>query len=132
MSVQVVAGVLQVGDRYLLGQRKGARRHEGCWEFPGGKLEPGESEAVALAREWMEELGCSVETVMRLQPYEYTGLDDVPFTLVPYRVKRRSAAQPVAGDSHSSLAWFTLEEIRRLTAVTPSTPFILMQLTTHG
>lgn len=124
--VRVVAGVLSVGDLYLVGQRKGARRHEGCWEFPGGKLEPGESETSALVREWAEELCCVVEPGTRLAPYTN---DDEAFTLVPYTIKCARVSHIEAGDSHAQVAWLTLAEIRRLPAVTPSMPFIVAQLT---
>lgn len=55
----VVAGVLRRDGRYMLARRvRGAEA--GCWEFPGGKLEQGESPEQALERELCEELGISV------------------------------------------------------------------------
>ena len=58
----VVAGVL-INDQghFLLGSRPPGKPYEGYWEFPGGKIEPGESGEQALARELMEEMGVSVE-----------------------------------------------------------------------
>lgn len=61
--IHVVAGVL--GDargRILLARREGARELAGLWEFPGGKVEPGESAVAALARELHEELGVEIDT----------------------------------------------------------------------
>ncbi len=57
--VPVVAAVVRSGDRFLLALRPEAKRHGGLWEFPGGKVGPGETEPEALARELHEELGVS-------------------------------------------------------------------------
>ncbi len=60
--VEVAAAVLQRADgAFLLAQRPGGKVYEGYWEFPGGKVEPGEPLAAALARELHEELGVDVE-----------------------------------------------------------------------
>lgn len=59
--LHVVAGVLLAGDgRVLLSQRPPGSHLAGSWEFPGGKLEPGESAFEALRRELLEELGIVV------------------------------------------------------------------------
>ncbi|BCQ51428.1 NUDIX domain-containing protein [Burkholderia gladioli] len=58
---EVAVGVLvQPDGRYLLAQRPAGKPYEGYWEFPGGKLEPGESVEAALSRELHEELGIHV------------------------------------------------------------------------
>ena len=60
--VDVAVGVLIAPDgRFLLTSRPDGKVYAGYWEFPGGKLEDGESVAHALARELNEELGLSVE-----------------------------------------------------------------------
>ena len=46
--------------RLLVGQRPGCKDYPGKWEFPGGKLEPGESVYTALVREFREELGLEI------------------------------------------------------------------------
>jgi 8-oxo-dGTP diphosphatase len=56
-AVRVVAGVLWRGGRFLAMQRPEGKLHAGRWEFPGGKVEPGESLEAALVREFEEELG---------------------------------------------------------------------------
>jgi 8-oxo-dGTP diphosphatase len=57
--VQVVGAAVVDGDRVLVAQRSGGP-YDGCWEFPGGKVEPGESDLSALVREIREELGVDV------------------------------------------------------------------------
>lgn len=65
--VDVAAGVLLRPDgRYLLGQRGPDTVYAGYWEFPGGKVEPGETPSQALCRELDEELGVRVT---RLRPW---------------------------------------------------------------
>jgi 8-oxo-dGTP diphosphatase len=56
-EIQVVAAVIERGGQILIGQRKRGGRHALKWEFPGGKVEPGETPEAALKRELREELG---------------------------------------------------------------------------
>lgn len=65
-TVRVAVGVLEDGDGRVLVTRRAADRHQGgLWEFPGGKIEPGESAVAGLRRELREELGIELE---RQQP----------------------------------------------------------------
>lgn len=57
----MVAAVIRRGGRILVTRRHGHAERGGQWEFPGGKIEAGESEPAALRREILEELGCEVE-----------------------------------------------------------------------
>jgi 8-oxo-dGTP diphosphatase len=59
--IRVVAAVVRRGDAILVTRRPDRPGRPGQWEFPGGKVEPGEADADALAREIREELGCAVE-----------------------------------------------------------------------
>lgn len=59
--LQVVAAVVRRGDEILVTRRPDRPGRPGQWEFPGGKVEPGESEPEALRREIAEELGCAIE-----------------------------------------------------------------------
>jgi len=72
--IQVAAAVLIRSDgHFLLAQRPKGKVYSGYWEFPGGKLEPGEPVAAALARELQEELGIEVRTAYPwlVQRYRY-------------------------------------------------------------
>jgi 8-oxo-dGTP diphosphatase len=61
-AVEVVAAVMMREGKILIGQRKRSGRHPLKWEFPGGKVEPGEDPRAALARELREEL--NVEAII--------------------------------------------------------------------
>ena len=56
----MVAAVIRRDGRVLVTRRHGHAERGGQWEFPGGKVEPGEGEPEALVREIREELGCGV------------------------------------------------------------------------
>ncbi len=73
-AIEVVAGGLFDGDgRVLIAQRPAGKPLAGRWEFPGGKLGPGEDAYAGLVRELREELGVEVRAAVRLMryPHEY-------------------------------------------------------------
>ena len=77
--VEVVAAVIERPDgSFLLAQRPAGKVYAGYWEFPGGKVEPGEPLADALARELHEELGIEVGTahpwIVRIYPYAHANV----------------------------------------------------------
>ena len=70
--VEVAAAVIERDDgRFLLAQRPPGKAYAGYWEFPGGKIEPGESPRAALARELHEELGIDVQRAYPWLTREY-------------------------------------------------------------
>lgn len=78
-TVRVVAAVIAESGRYLITQRRSSAVLPLLWEFPGGKVEPGESDAAALSREIEHRLGVSVRVGTLLSfvnhPYERYSVD---------------------------------------------------------
>lgn len=73
MAVEVAAAVIQRADgAFLLARRPAGKPYAGYWEFPGGKVEPGEQAAAALARELHEELGIAPRTAYPWITREFT------------------------------------------------------------
>ena len=62
LAIKVTAAVIERGGKVLIARRKKSDRFEGRWEFPGGKIEAGESPEECLRRELREEMGVEVET----------------------------------------------------------------------
>jgi 8-oxo-dGTP diphosphatase len=82
----VVAAVIERDGRILICQRNAAKRHALKWEFPGGKVEPGEEPAAALGRELEEELGIRAEIGPQIADYPYTYPGRPPIRLIFYGV----------------------------------------------
>jgi 8-oxo-dGTP diphosphatase len=92
-SVRVVAAVVRRGDRILVTKRRAEAARGGLWEFPGGKVEPGETEPAALRREIQEELGCAVD-VFGLVCRHTHRYPDLEVALAFYRCALAAGAEP--------------------------------------
>jgi len=82
----VVAAVIEREGRILIAQRKQTRAHALKWEFPGGKVETGETPEAALIRELREELGIRAQIDAEIMRYEYQYPARPPILLIFYRV----------------------------------------------
>lgn len=107
--LHVAVGVVEDGRGQVLIARRRPEKHQGgLWEFPGGKLEAGESAESALARELKEEVGITVDAAqafMRLE-HEYS---DVTVLLDVWRVTQfRGEPQALEGQP---LRWAALGEL---------------------
>ena len=99
----VVAGVIERGDQVLIAQRKRTGFHPLKWEFPGGKVEPGETPEEALTRELEEELGIRAASAGEITRYEYQYPERPPILVIFYRVTN-FAGEPCNLD-FEQIAW---------------------------
>jgi 8-oxo-dGTP diphosphatase len=83
----VVAALIERDQRLLICRRRATDRHPLQWEFPGGKVEPGESPSAALRRELREELGIEAAVGEEYTRYEFTYPGRSPILLIFYRVR---------------------------------------------
>ena len=79
--VEVSAGIVRNGDMILLAQRPPESRHAGRWEFPGGKLEQGETPEECLHRELCEELQLEIHSPQVVFQHEHRLDDEVQLRL---------------------------------------------------
>ena len=129
--MDVVVGALQGKDGWLVARRAhGDRAFPGCWEFPGGKIDPGESPLQALAREWQEEMGLDIRIdPMPVETLHFTKADGFPYDarLRLYRIKDMRFdtdlnVWPEHMPEHSCVLYLSLDRILRMDPrdVTPS------------
>lgn len=107
MTEVVCAVIRDAGGRVLAAQRPAGKAQAGCWEFPGGKIEPGESAEAALIREIREELGCTLAVGAPLTAVDHPYPGGV-IRLRPF-VAEITSGQPEAHE-HSALRWVNRTE----------------------
>ncbi len=105
--IRVVAGVAIEGGRVLVARRPAEASFGGLWEFPGGKVEPGEGDEEALIRELAEELGVRVVVGKQLGVHRHR-YGDLAVELHFYRI-HLNGEEP-HGLEGAELRWITPEE----------------------
>ena len=123
----VCIALLDTDGRVLLQKRRSDSRHGGLWEFPGGKVEPGESRKSALAREIAEELGIVVATADLRAEGESAGKTerdqgDPPVVLYLYSCVRWHGA-PCCLEGEA-IGWFAPQAAAALAVPPLDRPFI--------
>jgi len=119
--IPVVAAVIEQEDRYLLARRKPGKALAGHWEFPGGKIEPGEDPADCLRREILEEMHLDIEVGDHLCTTEHT----YPFAtikLIAYRA-RITGGEMILTD-HDGICWATPDEMQALNLAPADLPVV--------
>ena len=120
--IKVAAAVIVSDGKILAAKRKNERLGGGFWEFPGGKLEPGETPKQACQREVAEELGDQCEVLERIEvsrhfttPYGELEIDFFWTKLKTYNLKLVAA---------SEYRWLTPEQLASVTWLKPSEPVL--------
>jgi 8-oxo-dGTP diphosphatase len=104
----VVAGVIERDGWILIAQRKPGDRLEHQWEFPGGKVEPGETPPEALVRELREEFGVETEVgpYIGVSVFAYAH---ITIELLAYWVRYHSGT--FALHDHQAIRWVSIPEL---------------------
>jgi ADP-ribose pyrophosphatase YjhB (NUDIX family) len=126
-----VGGIVTGLDGRILLIRRGTAPAKGCWSIPGGRVEPGEDDQTATAREVLEETGLDVVVEDLAGTVERDAPDGSLFVIRDYRCHAADGTEPaevVAGDDADDVGWFTPEQVRALECV----PGLVEALTEWG
>ncbi len=118
MTAVVGAAIIRDG-RVLAARRTRPPEAAGRWEFPGGKVEPGETPDAALVREISEELGCRI-AVRSWLPGSVPIGEQLALTVALAEVV---AGEPVPGE-HDAVTWLGPEELGDVDWLEPDRPFL--------
>lgn len=119
----VAAAMIDEAGRVLVQKRPAGKPLAGLWEFPGGKIEPGESPEAALVRELFEELGVDVSPE-ELTPFTFSTavVEDVHLILMLYVLRRwAGAVSPLAADA---LEWCAISDLAHLQMPPADVPLV--------
>gem|GEM_PF-125254 len=117
-----VAGALFRNGNQWMASRRSSGLHEGLWEFPGGKLEPGESVLDALIRECDEELGWSIRPIQLFERVDHVyphASVELEFWICAYE-----GDNPPALRSHTEHRWVAKEDLGKLDWLEADIPLI--------
>jgi 8-oxo-dGTP diphosphatase len=118
----VVAAVIERDGCVLIAQRKRIGQHPLKWEFPGGKVEPGEGPEAAVVRELEEELAIQARVEREIARYEYQYPGHPAILLIFYRVTE-FAGEPKNLD-FEQIVWAPHERLREYDFLEGDTEFI--------
>jgi 8-oxo-dGTP diphosphatase len=108
--IRVVAAVIERDGRYLITQRNSTAVLPLLWEFPGGRVEPGETEEQALQREVQGRIGSEIAVVGKLGEHHHTYPHyEIHMSMFTCRLAGDVEPQPV---TVNDLRWVTAPELR--------------------
>jgi 8-oxo-dGTP diphosphatase len=122
--IPFVCAILQdaVG-RVLIAQRPAHKHLALQWEFPGGKIEAGESAEAALARELCEELGITVEIVRSLPSFTH-DYGSVAIAMHPFVCRLAAHSPAPQAHEHVALRWVSVSELANFDLAAADLPVV--------
>ena len=127
--IRVTAAIIESDDKILIAQRKSEDDiFGGLWEFPGGKIEDGETPEECMARELKEELDIEVEVGELITSNKHKYPHGY-FELIAYRVKYISGE--IVLNDHDDFKWVTIDEMDSFEFPPADIP-IIKKLTNNG
>ena len=118
----VVAGVMKQDGKILICRRREDQPHPLKWEFPGGKIEPGESPQTALARELNEELSIEAGIGAELMRYEFAYPGKQPILLIFLEVSHWRGE--IVNRIFETISWEDPAALREFDFLEGDAPFI--------
>jgi 8-oxo-dGTP diphosphatase len=119
---KVAVGILRKNGKILICQRKKGGRYELKWEFPGGKLENGETIEQCLRRELREELALEIYSIERIQTQSAHYKDGGMFS-VSYCFISGFEGEP-QNNIFEKIRWVTVDELKHMDMLDGNKPFI--------
>lgn len=120
--IRIIVGAAIIRDGKVLAcERSDPPEAAGRWEFPGGKVEPGETEAEALARECAEELGVRVTVGERVGPD--VSMADGRFVLRVYAAVLHDGQEPQVLE-HSAMRWLAADQLHEVPWLPADAPIV--------
>jgi 8-oxo-dGTP diphosphatase len=110
--LHVVCAIIEHQGNVLITQRSATMAQPMLWEFPGGKIDAGESETDALVREIHEELNLTILPKQRLTPVTHTYRSST-IELIPYTCSLQSGEISLA--EHMAYGWVSINELQNYT-----------------
>jgi 8-oxo-dGTP diphosphatase len=128
----VVAGLIIGADgRILITQRRADQALPLQWEFPGGKVEPGEAPVAALARELTEELGVTVE-VGRIWDVLFHAYPAFDLVMLVYACRLTAGSPPPRAVEVADLVWVATTELPGSWDILPADRPLVERLVSEG
>lgn len=127
--IDVVAAVIERDNEILACRRRPEKAAGGKWEFPGGKLEPGETNEEALVREIQEELGVSVEVTSIFRTDDTIVGENVIRLICLFA--RLTGDAPTRSADHDELRWVARPDLPDLDWAAPDLPAVAQLAGVH-
>ena len=119
--LRVTCALIERDQKVLVAQRPEGKALAGKWEFPGGKIDDGESPETCLLREILEELGCEIEITSALSPVTHPYSKGT-IELIPFRCRIKSGTPQAL--EHTAIQWMDPAHLSQLDLAEADQPIL--------